>query len=69
MSKQKVKPTTNKAYENMEFLNSTDARVLRMLSEYIEPEARFRKHNVKDTIVFFGSARLMSKKRINSRIQ
>ncbi|MEJ2536071.1 MAG: lysine decarboxylase, partial [Calditrichia bacterium] len=47
-----------KAYKNPAFLNSSDARTLRILSEYIEPAARFRQLNVKDTIVFYGSARV-----------
>lgn len=51
-----------KAYENLEFLHSSDARALRILSEFIEPRTRFRKNNILDTIVFFGSARLVSKK-------
>ena len=51
-----------KAYENSEFLNSSDARIIRMLSEFIEPQTKFRKHKIIDTIVFFGSARLKSKK-------
>lgn len=51
-----------KAYENPEFLNSSDARIIRMLSEFIQPQTKFRKHKVVDTIVFFGSARLKSKK-------
>lgn len=42
----------------MEFLNSPNARVLRMLSEFLEPQARFRAAGVRDTIVFFGSARI-----------
>ncbi|MBI3650694.1 MAG: LOG family protein [Acidobacteria bacterium] len=45
------------AYLNDEFLKSPDARALRILSEYIEPAARLRRFNVRDTIVFFGSAR------------
>jgi len=53
---------TQKAYANLEFLNSADARILRILSEYLEPEARFKKYNILDTIVFFGSARIKSKK-------
>jgi len=61
MSKQIVKET-KKAYENLDFLNSKDARVIRMLSEYLEPEARFKKYNVRETVVFFGSARLLCKK-------
>lgn len=52
----------NKAYENLEFINSTDGRTIRLLAEYLEPQARFKKHKIMDTIVFFGSARLMSKR-------
>ena len=51
--------TLQKAYENVEFLNSADARIIRMLSEFLEPQSKFRKHKVVDTIVFFGSARLL----------
>lgn len=46
-----------KAYKNLEFLNSPDARPIRVLCEFIEPGSRFRRLNVRDTIVFFGSAR------------
>jgi uncharacterized protein (TIGR00730 family) len=49
-----------KAYENSEFLHSPEARVIRMLSEFYEPQRRFRKLNVRDTVVFFGSARTPS---------
>jgi hypothetical protein len=51
-----------KAYENDNFLNSADGRVLRMLAEYLHPKSKFRKHKIMDTIVFFGSARLKSKR-------
>ncbi|MFC1669123.1 lysine decarboxylase, partial [Spirochaetota bacterium] len=47
-----------KAFENPDFLRSREARVLRILSEYIEPETRFEFHNIVNTIVFFGSARI-----------
>jgi uncharacterized protein (TIGR00730 family) len=50
-----------KAYEDEEFLNSRDARPLRILAEYLEPGARFARQHVHDTIVFFGSARLIPK--------
>ena len=46
------------AYEHQEFLESEAARPLRILAEYLEPLARFRRAGVHDTIVFFGSARL-----------
>jgi len=51
-----------KAYKNKEFLNSPSARLIRILSEMIEPAARFRKYKVKDTVVFFGSARISSRR-------
>jgi uncharacterized protein (TIGR00730 family) len=50
------------AYENGTFLNSPDGRVLRILSEYSEPLARFRREQIQDTVVFFGSARFASRK-------
>jgi hypothetical protein len=45
------------AYENKEFLDSPDGRVLRMMAEYQEPMTRFRRERIQDTVVFFGSAR------------
>jgi len=47
-----------KAYKNVKFLNSYHARSIRILSEYLEPKARFRQEKIRDTIVFFGSARV-----------
>jgi len=47
-------------YLNGEFLKSSEARLIRILSEYIEPATRLRRHRVRDTIVFFGSARSIS---------
>ncbi len=46
------------AYKNEEFLDSPDARPLRILSEYLEPLSHFRRERIRDTIVFFGSARI-----------
>jgi uncharacterized protein (TIGR00730 family) len=48
-----------KAYEDMRFLESKDARALRILAEYLEPLSRFKRYGVRDTIVFMGSARLL----------
>jgi uncharacterized protein (TIGR00730 family) len=45
------------AYENPDFLNSPDGRMLRIMAEYQEPMARFRRERIQDTVVFFGSAR------------
>ena len=47
------------AYRNDEFLDSPEGRSLRILSEYLYPLGHFRKERVHDTVVFFGSARLM----------
>ena len=47
-----------KAYQNESFLDSKDARVLRILAEYFEPKSRFDRHRIEDTIVFMGSARI-----------
>src|SRR5579863_2513719 len=49
------------AYENEPFLNSPDGRILRILSEYIEPISRFRREQIQDPVVFFGSARFHSR--------
>jgi uncharacterized protein (TIGR00730 family) len=51
----------DKAYKNSDFLMSRDARPLRILSEYLEPQARFARYKVADTVVFFGSARALPK--------
>ncbi|HZD47142.1 MAG TPA: TIGR00730 family Rossman fold protein [Silvibacterium sp.] len=45
------------AYENHSFINSPEGRILRILSEYSEPLARFRRERIRDTVVFYGSAR------------
>lgn len=49
-----------KAYKNLSFLNGPGARHIRMLCEYEEPRERFLRHDVRDTIVMFGSARVKS---------
>ena len=54
-------PGPLKAYEDLTFLHSRDGRSLRILAEYLEPEARFEAYNIADTIVFFGSARIKSR--------
>ena len=48
-----------KAYNDPEFLNSSDARIVRVLAEFIEPDSRFRRNRIRHTIVFFGSTRIM----------
>ena len=46
-----------KAYENPGFLKSRDARMIRMMCEYLEPLQRFQRLDIRETVVFFGSAR------------
>jgi uncharacterized protein (TIGR00730 family) len=50
-----------KAYHNTGFLNSKDARALRVLAEYLEPKSRLEHYRVEDTLVFMGSARIKSR--------
>ena len=47
-----------KSYRDSKFINSKEARALRILAEYLEPKSRLDAEGVEDTIVFFGSARL-----------
>jgi uncharacterized protein (TIGR00730 family) len=47
------------AFHNPKFLESSEARSLRILAEYLEPQARMRREGVKNTVVFFGSARIL----------
>src|SRR5438067_1379132 len=49
------------AYLDREFLDSEEARPIRILAEYLEPLRRFRAQNIQDTVVFFGSARIHSR--------
>lgn len=60
-----MKRTTNQsriprvAYENRQFMESQEARTLRVAAEYLEPQVRLRRAGVKNTVVFFGSARTL----------
>ncbi len=67
MTDQKLKPAPL-AYQNEPFLNSPDGRILRLLSEYSEPLSRFRREQIQDTVVFFGSARIPSHDHASGRL-
>ena len=67
MPKQSERPL--KAYKNLPFLNSPQARTLRILSEYMEPQTRFRNEGVRDTVIFFGSARILPLKKAQRRLK
>jgi uncharacterized protein (TIGR00730 family) len=66
---EKPRPEPPLAYENYGFMKSADARILRILSEYQEPLARFRRQNIQDTVVFFGSARINSRETAQKRVE
>jgi len=57
-----------KAYTNQGFLQSKDARILRILAEYLEPKSRFDRYSVDDLIVFMGSARTLSAEKAAARL-
>jgi len=57
------------AYENDAFLNSPDGRIIRILAEYSEPLARFRRERIQDTVVFFGSARFRALDEANRELE
>jgi uncharacterized protein (TIGR00730 family) len=58
-----------KAYKDPEFINSPAARSVRLLSEYLNPYRRFRQEKVRDTIVFFGSARAIPRQKAEKAYQ
>jgi hypothetical protein len=68
MTMSKTIPKAVKAYNDFEFLNSPDARVIRMMAEFLGPQRRFRQEHIRDTIVFFGSARIKSKSEATRRV-
>ncbi|HEY4356599.1 MAG TPA: TIGR00730 family Rossman fold protein [Acidobacteriaceae bacterium] len=57
------------AYENSDFMNSPDGRMLRIMAEYYEPMTRFRRERVQDTVVFFGSARFNAMDEANKQME
>jgi len=65
MPKRKV-DKAEKAYKDLDFLNGPDARSLRILSEFLQPMSRIRRERIKETIVFFGSARILSREQADT---
>src|SRR5499433_2502362 len=57
------------AYLSPDFLESDEARPIRILSEYLEPLRRFQEQKIQDTVVFFGSARVNSRERAERALQ
>jgi uncharacterized protein (TIGR00730 family) len=59
----------NLAYQDEGFLAAPDARPIRILAEYLEPQARFQDFQVADTVVFFGSARVVARDVAEKRLK
>src|SRR5262245_32102567 len=57
-----------KAYKNEAFINGKSARALRILAEYLEPESRFEELRIRDTIVVFGSSRILSREEATAQL-
>ncbi len=57
------------AYENIAFLNSAEGRLIRIVAEYVEPLSRFRKEQIQDTVVFFGSARFRGREEADEALE
>jgi uncharacterized protein (TIGR00730 family) len=57
------------AYENPTFLNSADGRLIRIVAEFMEPLSRFRREQIQDTVVFFGSARFRGKEEADHELE
>ncbi len=58
-----------KAYKNPAFMSGVSARSLRILSEYLEPLSRFEELRVRDTIVMFGSSRILPRDKALARLE
>ncbi len=58
-----------KAYKNQAFLNSVPARMLRILAEYLEPLSRFEELRIRDTVVIFGSSRILSREAAEKAVE
>jgi uncharacterized protein (TIGR00730 family) len=56
-------------YLDPDFLDSEEARPLRILAEYLEPKKRFKAQDIQDTVVFFGSARIHSRERAEQALE
>jgi uncharacterized protein (TIGR00730 family) len=57
------------SFMNKEFLHNKDGRAIRILAEFLEPEYRFRQYGIDDTIVFFGSARILPRRTAQANLR
>ena len=57
------------AYRDALFMESVAARPVRILTEYLDPLVRLRREEVGDTIVIFGSARIVGRDRASAHLR
>ena len=57
------------SYQEDDFIQSKDGRLLRVLAEYQYPNLQFEKLGVKNLIVFFGSARALNQEQTQNLIE
>lgn len=62
-------PKAVRAYDDKEFVHSDDGRVIRLIAEYTGPQSRFEKYHIDKFILFFGSARIMSKDKFGDKME
>jgi len=68
-AQRRKRPWPEKAYKNLDFLTSPEGRTIRVLAEFLEPAARFQKQKVRNTVVFFGSARTLAPDRARKALE
>ncbi|HEV2445428.1 MAG TPA: hypothetical protein VGS58_05880, partial [Candidatus Sulfopaludibacter sp.] len=61
MSRRRRQKAIEPPYRDPIFMESLPARPVRITTEYIDPLERLRREKVGDTIVMFGSARILSR--------
>ncbi len=61
-------PRAQKAYDNKEFVHSDQGRIIRLIAEYTEPDFHFEKYHIDKYILFFGSARIISRAKFNDNL-
>ena len=62
-------PMSPLAYEDSKFMDSLPARPLRIMAEYLDPLTRLRQQKIADTIVMFGSARILARDRAQAAVK
>ncbi len=69
MSRRRRSQEIEPPYRDPLFMESLPARPVRITTEYIDPLERLRRANVGDTIVMFGSARILPRDRATKHLQ